>query len=49
MTEAPEEHEAQFPEFFMDSGSSPGRILLGQAAEKCLNFGIGFRSASKCS
>ena len=43
------DNEAQFLEFSMDLGCSPGRILFGQAADECPNFGSSFRSASRCS
>jgi hypothetical protein len=43
------DHEDQFLEFSMDPGRSPGRILFGQAVDECLNFGVSFRSASRCS
>jgi hypothetical protein len=43
------DNEAQFLECSMDPGRSPGRILFGQAADECPNFGSSFRSVSRCS
>ena len=43
------DREAEFLEFSMDLGCSPGRILFGKAADECPNFGSSFRSASRCS